>query len=245
MNLIIAENYEDMSHKAANYLIEKVKKHPKMNLGLATGGTPERTYELIIEDHQKNGTSYEGIQSFNLDEYIGLAQDHPNSYYYYMCHQLFNDIDIKKENVHLPSGVAKNLEEECQNYEALITNAGGVDLQILGIGSNGHIGFNEPGTPFQTKTHIVKLTNSTREANSRYFVTMADVPTQAITMGIGTIMKSKEILLLVSGDNKAEALQKLMREDVNEQFPASVLKNHPCVTIIADKKALTKVMVHS
>lgn len=236
--MIKVDNYQQMSEKAAEYIIDRVTKVPGIKLGLATGGTPIGTYKHLIEDYQNNGTSYLNVTTFNLDEYIGLSGEDKNSYRYYMNDLFFNHIDINKEKTHVPQGDVGDMQTECLRYEELIAENGGIDLQILGIGSNGHIGFNEPGTSFQSKTHIVDLAPSTIEANARFFNQLEEVPTMAITMGISTIMKSKEILLLVSGESKKEALEKLMNGHVDEKFPASILKNHPHVTIIADKAAV-------
>lgn len=244
MNIIEVKNYEQMSQKAAEFIIEKVCQNPRMKLGLATGGTPIGTYQKLIADHIKNGTSYQNVMTFNLDEYLGLSGENKNSYRYFMNTQLFNHIDIKMSNTHVPRGDVADSQNETNRYEDLIAKHGGIDLQILGIGSNGHIGFNEPSTPFSARTHIVNLTPSTIEANARYFNRIEDVPTKAITMGISTIMKSKEILLLVSGESKKDALTHLLTQGVNESFPASVLKNHPYVTIIADEAAVAGLRVH-
>ncbi|MGG1400907.1 glucosamine-6-phosphate deaminase [Bacillus salipaludis] len=238
MKIIEVKDYQRMSETAAEYIMKKVLNHPSITLGLATGGTPTGTYQNLIKDHQKNGTSYQRVTTFNLDEYIGLAGTDKNSYRYYMDENLFTHIDIKKANTFVPRGNGRNIEEECIRYEDLLSSHGGIDLQVLGIGSNGHIGFNEPGTSFQSKTHIVNLAPSTIEANARFFNRPEEVPTQAITMGISTIMKSKEILLLASGESKRDAMYQLLHSEVNENFPASVLKNHPCVTIIADEAAI-------
>ncbi|MGG1675986.1 glucosamine-6-phosphate deaminase [Neobacillus sp. NRS-1170] len=244
MKVIEVKDYAEMSQKAADYIIQKVCQNPWIKLGLATGGTPIGTYKNLIEDHKKNGTSYQNVTTFNLDEYIGLSVDNKNSYRYYMKEQLFNHIDINMNKTNIPKGDIKDIEAECLRYEDLISNHGGIDLQILGIGSNGHIGFNEPGTSFNSITHIVKLARSTINANARFFNRVEEVPTKAITMGISSILKSKEILLLVSGESKKEALFKLLNGEINESFPASVLKNHPCVTIIADKAAVAGLKVH-
>ncbi|WP_026565899.1 glucosamine-6-phosphate deaminase [Bacillus sp. UNC41MFS5] len=243
MKIIEVKDYQQMSNKAAEYIIKKIVQDPNINLGLATGGTPVGTYKCLIDDHQNNGTSYQKVTTFNLDEYIGLSGENKNSYRYFMNNQLFNGIDINKEKTNIPSGTATDFQEECNRYEDLITKLGGIDLQILGIGSNGHIGFNEPGTSFASKTHIVELASSTIQANARFFNNIEEVPTKAITMGISTIMESKEILLLVSGEKKREALFRLLNGEINESFPASVLKNHPCVTIIADKAAIADLKV--
>lgn len=237
MKVIEVKDYQEMSMVSGNYIIEKVKKQPSITLGLATGGTPKGTYQYLIKDHQENGTSYQKVTTFNLDEYIGLKANHPNSYRQYMNTCLFNHININKFQTNIPKGDGSNHTDECLQYEQLIAAHGGIDLQILGIGSNGHIGFNEPGTKFDSNTHIVNLTDSTRKANARYFKSLEEVPKQAITMGIATIMKSKEILLLVSGESKKEAMKKLLYDEVSENFPASILKCHPHVTIIADGDA--------
>ena len=239
MKLIKVKDYHEMSHKAAEYIIEKVRQNPEIKLGLATGGTPVGTYKRLIEDHHENGTTYQSATTFNLDEYIGLSGSHPNSYRYYMNENLFRHIDIPLEHTHIPKGDTEDVLAECVRYETLIKDNGGVNLQILGIGRNGHIGFNEPGTSFQSTTQVVDLAASTISANARYFNDINEVPTQAITMGIATIMKSEEILLLVSGESKKDALQKLLYGEVNENFPASALKNHPNVIIIVDEAALS------
>jgi glucosamine-6-phosphate deaminase len=238
MNILKVTNYEEMSKTAADYIINKARQNPNITLGLATGGSPVGTYKNLIQDHIQNGTSYNNVTTFNLDEYIGLSGENPNSYRYFMNSILFDHLDIQKKNTHIPSGVAKDVQEECLNYESMLKHHGGIDLQILGIGSNGHIGFNEPGTPFSSKTQIVDLAPSTREANARFFSNINEVPTQAITMGISTIMQSREILLLVSGESKSEAVQQLLYGEIDEQFPASVLRLHPNVKIIVDEAAL-------
>lgn len=240
MKIIKVKNYEELSKEAALFAIEKIRKSPNMKLGLATGGTPEGMYEELIKDHQENHTSYSDITTFNLDEYIGLDGKHESSYRYFMNHHLFNHIDIDKAKTHIPNGNVKDSTVECTQYEQLIKEKGGIDLQLLGIGANGHIGFNEPGSSFQSRTHIVELTATTRNANARFFEKLEDVPTHAITMGISTIMEAKEILLLASGEGKQEAMRRLLSGEVTEDFPASILNNHPNITIIADEAALAK-----
>lgn len=237
MKLIQTKNYHQLSQLAAAEIISLVRKNPLVNLGLATGSTPTGVYKALIEDHQANGTSYRKAHTFNLDEYIGLSKKNPHSYHYFMCENLFNSIDIPLEQTHIPDGTAVDLVGECRHYEQLIDRHGGIDLQILGIGQNGHIGFNEPGTSFSSRTHLIDLAESTRKANSRFFDRLDDVPTQAITMGIASIMASRHILLLVSGVSKAEALARLVNGNVSEDFPASILQNHPNVTIFADEEA--------
>jgi glucosamine-6-phosphate isomerase len=239
VKLYVVKDYEEMSKKAGEIVKRFVKENPTGVLGLATGSTPEGMYQYLIDDHRKNGTSYKHMISFNLDEYVGLGEDHPQSYRYFMDHKLFNHIDIDKSNTHVPNGMAEDLEEECRAYDASISDAGGVDLQILGIGQNGHIAFNEPGTPFDIRTHVVELKESTRKANSRFFNSIDEVPTRALTVGIGTILESNKIILLASGKSKAEAMQKLLAGPVTEELPASALKNHPDVIIIADEDSLS------
>ncbi|MCS0673323.1 glucosamine-6-phosphate deaminase [Cytobacillus firmus] len=241
MKIIRTADYNDMSQKAAQLMIEKIRQQPDMTLGLATGSTPKGVYAELIKDHQKNGTSYEKITTINLDEYIGLLSSDPNSYRHFMNSELFDHLDIRLENTHLPNGAAEDMSQECERYEQLIKDLADIDLQLLGIGRNGHIGFNEPGTSFQSRTHVVELAESTRKANARFFNSIEDVPAQAITMGIASILDSREIILLASGSAKAEAIRQLVYGEPDEQFPASALKLHENVTIIADEEALSLV----
>ncbi|PWW29537.1 glucosamine-6-phosphate deaminase [Cytobacillus oceanisediminis] len=238
MKIIRAAHYEDLSHKAAQLMIEKIRSNPEMTLGLATGSTPKGVYAELIKDHIENGTSYEKITTINLDEYIGLPSSDPNSYRYFMNSELFNHLNIPLENTNLPNGTADDINQECLRYEQLIKDLVDIDLQLLGIGQNGHIGFNEPGTSFKSRTHVVKLAESTRKANARFFESIDEVPAHAITMGIASILDSREIVLLASGSAKAEAIRRLVNGEPDEQFPASALKLHPNVTIIADEEAL-------
>ncbi|WP_059172059.1 glucosamine-6-phosphate deaminase [Bacillus sp. FJAT-27445] len=239
MKIIKVSNSTEMSKTAGEMIAEKVKSNPEIVLGLATGGTPVGTYQHLIEDHQKNGTSYSKASSVNLDEYIGLPRTDVNSYYAFMKTNLFDHIDIKPERTFIPDGSAPDLEAECANYEKKIAELGGVDLQLLGIGRNGHIAFNEPGTPFSSRTHIISLTEETIADNARFFASPEEVPTKAITMGISTILESKEIILLANGKSKAEAIRSLVKGEITEDFPASALQRHGNVTIIADEEALS------
>jgi glucosamine-6-phosphate deaminase len=241
MKVVAVKNFDEMSQYAAAIISHQVKEKPNSVLGLATGGTVVGTYKELIKDHEQNKTSYENIHTVNLDEYLGIEKNHPNSYHHFMMENLFSQININQDNIHIPNGLAKDYEQESKAYEKVISDLGGVDLQLLGIGVNGHIGFNEPGTPFNSETHVVELEESTRQANLRFFNSIDEVPTHAITMGISTIMKSKKVLLLVSGKTKAEILEKVINEEINETIPATVLKNHPDVTIIADEEALSLV----
>ncbi|CQR46364.1 Glucosamine-6-phosphate deaminase 1 [Paraliobacillus sp. PM-2] len=241
MDFIIVDNYEEMSKSAAAIFVENVNKKPDTVLGLATGSTPERFYELLINEYKENNVSFENVTSFNLDEYVGISPKNSQSYHYYMNEKLFNHINLPSEQAHLPEGKTDHLQEACEEYEQKINTAGGIDLQLLGIGLNGHIGFNEPGTSFDQETHVVDLAPSTREANARFFDSIDEVPTKAITMGIKTIMQSKQIVLLISGEKKADCLYQLVNDPVSEDFPASILNQHPNVTIIADKAAASKI----
>lgn len=232
MKWIEAVSYEEMSKIAADLFIEHIKKNSKSVMGLATGGTPEGFYQELIKSYEAGEVSFTEITSFNLDEYVGITEESEASYHHYMRKHLFTHIDIKRENTYLPNGNAPDLEKAAIEYEMQIKEAGGIDVQLLGIGTNGHIGFNEPGSSFENKTHVVELTASTREANKVYFERLEDVPTHAITMGIKTIMQSKKIVLLISGASKQEAYDRLRTGQVTEQFPASVLHLHEDVTVI-------------
>ncbi len=236
MEIIVTKNYDEMSKVAADIFKEHLEKQPKTVLGLATGSTPIGMYEKLVEYH-KAGLDFSQVTSFNLDEYIGLAGDHPASYRYFMEEQLFGLVNINPENIFIPNGAAEDPEAESQAYEERLKAAGGIDLQVLGIGTNGHIGFNEPGTPFNTTTHVVELTSSTREANARFFDSIDEVPTHAISMGIKSIMKARRIILLASGESKAEAIAQAVKGPITPDLPASVLQLHPNVQFIIDEAA--------
>ena len=235
MKVIIVENYEEASQEAAKIFINQVKEKPNSILGLATGSTPVRMYELLREDHEKNHTSYKDVKSYNLDEYFGLDASHPQSYHYFMYKNLFNGIDIKDENVHVPCGQG-NIQENCDEYNKMLAE-NPIDIQLLGIGSNGHIGFNEPADEFTKVTGEIDLTDSTIEANKRFFEKKEDVPRKAVSMGIGTIMRAKKIVLLVNGENKAEILKEVVNGPVTPKVPGSILQFHPHVTVICDEEA--------
>lgn len=237
MNVIKVKNYDEMSQKAYEIVIDRIQNVSEPRIGLATGSTPEGLYQLMIENHKKENIDFSKVWTFNLDEYIGLPATHPSSYHYFMNEKLFNHINIPAANVHVPSGVKENLQQECEDYELALKKAGQLDIQLLGIGSNGHIGFNEPGTAFDSRTHIVDLDESTIQSNARFFDSIDDVPTKAITMGIGTILDSKEILLIISGEGKQEAVSKLLSAEITPAIPASALHKHPNVTVIIDEAA--------
>lgn len=236
MKIIITENYEEMSADAFKIMKETVTKNPEAVLGLATGSTPIGLYKLMIKDHIENGTSYKKIKTVNLDEYAGLDYSSDQSYIYFMRHNLFDHIDVDLKNVNIENGKAADREAECARYTRLL-NEMQQDIQILGIGSNGHIAFNEPGTPFGSTTHIVDLTESTIKDNSRLFENIDDVPRQAFTMGIKNIMNAKKIVILATGANKAKAVRGLVSGAVDESLPASVLQLHPDCTLICDRAA--------
>lgn len=242
IRVVAVSDYEELSREAARRIIAAVRQHPASVLGLATGSTPEGTYRELVRDHQEKGTSYRRVTTFNLDEYVGLAADNPHSYHAYMEQHLFRHLDISRERTHLPDGMAGEPEAECRGYEAMIRKAGGIDLQVLGIGVNGHIGFNEPGTPFSSETQVVRLTESTRQANQIHFEDPKQVPTHAITMGLATIFRSRSILLLASGAKKAPVIRRLLTEaEITPALPASILRSHEDVTLIADQEALSQV----
>jgi glucosamine-6-phosphate deaminase len=236
MKVIVTENYEEMSKKAAEVVIEIVKNNPNAVLGFATGSSPIGLYQNMIKDHKENGTSYKDVTSVNLDEYVGLKADHNQSYAYFMRTNLFDGLDIDLKNTNLPCGSASDLKAECDRYNALL-DANQQDIQVLGIGSNGHIGFNEPNTPFDSVTHVVDLTESTIKDNSRLFNSIDEVPRQALSMGIKNIMNAKSIVMVVSGKNKAEALRGMVKGEITPALPASVLQLHPFVTVVCDKDA--------
>ena len=240
MKIIKAKDYNDMSRKAANIISAQVIMKPDCVLGLATGSTPVGTYKQLIEWYEKGDLDFGDVTTVNLDEYKGLPRENDQSYFYFMNHNLFDYVNINPERTHLPNGMNLNAEEECARYEEVIRSTGGVDLQLLGLGHNGHIGFNEPGEAFETETHCVDLQERTIEANKRFFASIDEVPKQAYTMGIKTIMMAKKILVVVSGEDKAETVKNAFFGPVTPQVPASILQMHPDVTFVADEAALSK-----
>ncbi|KGG79491.1 glucosamine-6-phosphate deaminase [Caloranaerobacter azorensis H53214] len=237
MKVLIVKDYEEMSRKAANIVASQIILKPDSVIGLATGDTPKGMYRELIKLYNNGDIDFANIKTFNLDEYYGLPKENPQSYHYYMMENLFKHVNIKKENIHIPNGMVENIEKECEEYEKKIQQAGGIDLQVLGIGRNGHIGFNEPDLKFEAKTHLVELDEDTIKANSRFFNSIEEVPTKAISMGIKTIMHAKKIVLLASGKEKAEAIYKAVKGEITPKVPASVLQLHPDVILIADEEA--------
>ncbi|MCI6060910.1 MAG: glucosamine-6-phosphate deaminase [Dorea sp.] len=242
MKIYKAANYKEMSRKAANILSAQVIMKPNCVLGLATGSTPIGTYEQLVEWYQKGDLDFSEVTTVNLDEYKGLPITNDQSYYYFMHQHLFDRVNINPENTHLPNGMEADSEKECRRYEELIHSLGGVDLQLLGLGHNGHIGFNEPNEAFEKETHCVNLQERTIEANKRFFASADAVPRQAYTMGIKTIMHAKKILVIVSGEDKAEIVKKAFFGPVTPKVPASILQMHNDVTLVADEAALSEVI---
>lgn len=241
MRIYKTKDYEDMSRKAANIISAQVILKPDCVLGLATGSTPIGLYKQLVEWFEKGDLDFSEVQTVNLDEYKGLNRENDQSYYYFMHDNLFNHINIPEENTHLPNGMEMDSEKECARYTKLIQSMGGVDLQLLGIGHNGHIGFNEPSESFDKDVHCVNLTKSTIEANKRFFASADDVPKQAYTMGIKTIMQAKKILIVANGEGKADIVRDAFFGPITPQVPASVLQLHDDVTLVADEAALSKV----
>lgn len=241
MQIYRAKDYEDMSRKAANIIASQVVLKPDCVLGLATGSTPIGAYKNLVEKYEQGDLDFSQVTTVNLDEYKGLPRENDQSYYYFMHDNLFDHVNVKPENTHLPDGTKEDSDEECARYEELIRSLGGQDLQLLGLGHNGHIGFNEPDAIFEKATHCVDLQESTIEANKRFFASADDVPKQAYTMGIGTIMQAKKILVVVSGEDKADTVAKAFFGPVTPEVPASILQFHKDVVLVADEAALSKV----
>ncbi len=241
MKIIRAKNYEDMSRKAANIISAQIIMKPDCVLGLATGSTPIGAYEQLVEWYEKGDLDFSGVTTVNLDEYKGLSKENEQSYYYFMYNHLFSKVNIDLSRTFLPDGMEPDSRKACHDYNQIIDSVGGIDLQLLGLGHNGHIGFNEPGMAFETQTHCVDLTESTMKANQRFFASMDEVPRQAYTMGIKTIMQAKKILVVVCGEDKAEILNEAFFGPITPNVQASVLQLHNDVTVVADEAALGKV----
>lgn len=238
MKLIVTENYEELSSVAANIVAKIIKKNPKVVIGFATGSTPVGMYRNLVKMHNERNLDFSEVISFNIDEYVGLEKINENSYYHFMHSNLFNYINIKKENIYIPNGMSKNITSELEAYQEKILRFGGIDIQIDGLGENGHIGFNEPNKSLKLKAHVTSLSESTITANSRLFKSIEEVPTKAITLGIGNILESKSILIIANGKHKAKAVKSLVEcDEVTTQNPSTFLKLHPDVTVIVDKEA--------
>lgn len=236
IKVIVTKNAQELADEALKVMLDVVKNKPNAIIGLATGSSPIGLYKNMIKDHKENGTSYADIKTVNLDEYVGLDINSEQSYVYFMNDNLFKDIDVKKENTNLPNGKVDDMQAECERYTALL-NSMPQDIQLLGIGANGHIGFNEPNTPFDSTTHIVELEEGTRRDNARFFASLDEVPKYAITMGIKNIMNAKKILVVANGKNKAKAVYEMVKGEVNEKCPASILQKHNDVVLVVDEDA--------
>ncbi len=242
MKIYMTEDYQTMSRKAANILSAQIILKPNSVLGLATGSTPVGMYKQLVTWYEKGDLDFAEIKTVNLDEYVGLEPTHEQSYNYFMQEHLFDHVNINPANTNIPDGLAADPQAECRWYNQVIRQMGGIDIQVLGMGRNGHIGFNEPGDAFELETHVVDLTESTIEANARFFASRDDVPRQAMSMGIKSIMMAKKILLMVSGEEKADAVKRAFTGPVTPQVPASILQLHPYVTLVGDRAALSKLM---
>ena len=241
MRIYKAKDYEEMSRKAAGIVSAQIIMKPDCVLGLATGSTPVGLYKQLIEWYRNGDLDFSGVRTVNLDEYKGISRENDQSYYYFMHQNLFDHVNIPAGNTHLPDGMEPDSEKECRRYEELIQSMGSVDLQLLGIGHNGHIGFNEPADAFDKLVHCVNLTQSTIEANKRFFASAEEVPRQAYTMGIQTIMRSKKILIIANGEGKADIVRNAFFGPITPMVPASVLQLHNDVTLVADEAALSKI----
>lgn len=239
MKIISAPDYQSMSRKAANIISAQVILFPNSVLGLATGSTPLGVYKQLIEWYKKDDIDFSKVHSVNLDEYCGLSGEHEQSYRYYMNANFFSQVNLPIENTNVPNGLAKDIDAECKRYDNVITSLGGIDLQLLGIGHTGHIGFNEPDDDFDKTTHCVKLKQKTIDANARFFENASEVPQSALTMGIKAIMQAKKILLVANGSSKAEILCRSLFGPITPEVPASILQLHNDLTVVADEEALT------
>lgn len=241
MRVIRAKDYHDMSRKAAGVIAAQLILHPNSVLGLATGSTPIGTYARLVEQYQQGDLDFSGVTTVNLDEYYGLDRENDQSYHYFMQNHLFRHVNIDPARIHLPQGLETDTAKECARYDALIASLGGVDLQLLGIGRNGHVGFNEPASSFTNGTHCVRLSTSTIEANQRFFPSADDVPRRAYSMGIQTIMSARTVLLAASGKDKAWAIKEVLTGGITPQVPGSILQLHPHVIVIADEDAMSMI----
>ena len=240
MRVIIEKDYESMSKKAAGFVAEVVRNKPDCVLGLATGSTPVGMYKELIRMHKEEGLDFSRVTTFNLDEYYGLAPEHDQSYHYFMYDNLFNQINVPASSINVPSGTAPDVDAFCAHYEEMIKQAGGIDIQVLGIGGDGHIAFNEPGTSLASRTHLVTLDAQTIEDNARFFEKKEDVPLSAITMGVGTILEARTCLLLANGAKKAKVVAAAVEGPITSQITSSALQMHPNTIAILDEDAASE-----
>lgn len=237
MLVIIKKDFDEMSKEAAQFVAERIRKKPSLVLGLATGSTPLGMYQELIRIHRDGGLDFSRVRTFNLDEYLGLPAGHPCGYHHFMRENFFQHVNIRPQSIHIPDGLAKNIEEHCEWYERQIEKAGGIDVQVLGIGANGHLAFNEPGSSLGSRTRIKTLTQQTIKDNARFFKSLDEVPRYVITMGIGTIMEARELLLLASGKNKAKAARAAVEGPITAMCPASILQMHRKAYVMLDRPA--------
>ena len=236
----ITKDYGEMSKRAARLIADSIRNKPNLVLGLATGSTPLGCYKELIRMHKEEGLNFSNVVTFNLDEYLGLPPTHPQSYRYFMDENLFRHVNIKMKNTHVPDGLSNDTRKTCEEYEEAIKKSGGIDLQLLGIGGNGHIAFNEPGSPFDSRTRVVSLSERTIKDNARFFKSIDEVPRQALSMGMGTIIEARKIVLLASDAGKAGAVAKSVEGPITTDVPASILQRHPDCTFILDEAAASK-----
>jgi glucosamine-6-phosphate deaminase len=236
----VVDDYEALSDRAAEVVIEQIRKKPDSTIGFATGGTPKGLYDRLIEAHETRGLDFSKLTTFNLDEYVGLPPEHEQSYAHYMWSNLFDHVNVSERQVHIPHGMADDVDAHCRWYERRIEKAGGIDLQILGIGANGHIAFNEPGSSLGSRTRIKTLTSKTVRDNARYFEDKDMVPEYAITMGVGTIMEAREVLLIASGERKAEAMKSTLEGPLTAMVPASMVQEHRFAHVVIDDEAASE-----
>lgn len=239
MKILVCKDYEELSRKSAEIIVSQVNQKKDSVLGLATGGTPVGMYQELVKSYREGKVDFGKVITFNLDEYYGVDPKNVNSYHYYMNTNFFDHVNIDRKNINIPNGMSKDIEKECREYDEKIQSLGGIDLQILGVGLNGHIGFNEPAKELMSTTHITDLTKETINANARFFEDISQVPTKAITVGMATILRSKKIVVLINGKNKSKIFEKIIGKKITTQIPATLLQLHPDVTIVVDEQAAT------
>ena len=237
MKILVCKDYEELSRKSAEIVVSQVNQKKDSVLGLATGGTPVGMYQELVKSYREGKVDFGKVITFNLDEYYGVDPTNVNSYHYYMNTNFFDHVNIDRKNINIPNGMSKDIEKECREYDEKIQSLGGIDLQILGVGLNGHIGFNEPARELMSTTHITDLTKETINANARFFEDISQVPTKAITVGMATILRSKKIVVLINGKNKSKIFEKITGKKITTQIPATLLQLHPDVTIVVDEQA--------
>jgi len=239
MKILVCKDYEELSRKSAEIIVSQVNQKKDSVLGLATGGTPVGMYQELVKSYREGKVDFGKVITFNLDEYYGVDPKNVNSYHYYMNTNFFDHVNIDRKNINIPNGMSKDIEKECREYDEKIQSLGGIDLQILGVGLNGHIGFNVPARELMSTTHITDLTKETINANARFFEDISQVPTKAITVGMATILRSKKIVVLINGKNKSKIFDKITGKKITTQIPATLLQLHPDVTIVVDEQAAT------